>query len=84
MAEKGSVQMLGALLTNYPSMAGIGILERVTELTPAGQRNYREDVDHYKLHMEQYKTDRHRYDKEQSNILLIVRLIQSTLTPHLR
>ncbi|KAE8873352.1 hypothetical protein P3342_004768 [Pyrenophora teres f. teres] len=34
--------------------------------------------------MEQYKTDRHRYEKEQSNILLIVRLIQSTVTPHLR
>ncbi|KAK1912631.1 hypothetical protein P3342_004567 [Pyrenophora teres f. teres] len=71
-------------LTNYPSAAGIGIPERVTELTPAGQRNYREDIDHYKLHMEQHKNDRNRYDKEQSNILLIVRLIQSTVTPHLR
>ncbi|KAK1913000.1 hypothetical protein P3342_004936 [Pyrenophora teres f. teres] len=34
--------------------------------------------------MEQHKNDRNRYDKEQSNILLIVRLIQSTVTPHLR
>ncbi|KAG9377558.1 hypothetical protein A1F94_011961 [Pyrenophora tritici-repentis] len=63
--------------------AGIGEPERLSELSSSGQKAFKEDLEYYRMSMEQYKSDRHRYEKEQSSFQHIMTLIQSSVSPHL-
>ncbi|KAI8942930.1 hypothetical protein NX059_000968 [Plenodomus lindquistii] len=56
---------------------------RITDLSTAGQKAFRDDLEYHKILLEQYKNDRHDYEKEQSSLQHIVAFIQSTVTPHL-
>ncbi|KAI1681042.1 hypothetical protein KJE20_09893 [Pyrenophora tritici-repentis] len=55
--------------------AGIGEPERLSELSSSGQKAFKEDLEYYRMSMEQYKSDRHRYKKEQSSFQHIITLI---------
>ncbi|KAG9377556.1 hypothetical protein A1F94_011959 [Pyrenophora tritici-repentis] len=67
----------------HPQPAGIGEPERLSELSSSGQKAFKEDLEYYRMSMEQYKSDRHRYEKEQSSFQHIMTLIQSSVSPHL-
>ncbi|KAI1508876.1 gag-pre-integrs multi-domain protein [Pyrenophora tritici-repentis] len=71
------------VFANYQAAAGIGEPERLSELSSSGQKAFKEDLEYYRMSMEQYKSDRHRYEKEQSSFQHIMTLIQSSVSPHL-
>lgn len=70
-------------VTDYTPAANVDIPTRPTELSAGGQKAFKEDLEYYKILLEQYKSDRHEYEKEQSSLQHIVALIQSTVSPHL-
>jgi hypothetical protein len=70
-------------VTDYTPAANIEVPTRPTELSAGGQKAFKEDLEYYKILLEQYKSDRHEYEKEQSSLQHIVAFIQSTVSPHL-
>jgi hypothetical protein len=71
------------IATDYTPAANIKVPTRPTELSATSQKVFREDLEYYKILLEQYKSDRHEYKKEQSSLQHIVAFIQSTVSPHL-
>jgi hypothetical protein len=55
------------IAANYTPAANIEVSTRPTELSASGQKAFREDLEYYKILLEQYKSDRHEYGKEQSS-----------------
>lgn len=71
------------LVTDYTPAVSIDIPTRPTELSSGGQKAFKEDLEYYKILLEQYKSDRHEYEKERTSMQQIVAFIQSTVSPHL-
>lgn len=71
------------VVADYAPAANIEVPTRPTELSSGGQKAFKEDLEYYKILLEQYKNDRHDYEKEQSSLQHIVAFIQSTVSPHL-
>jgi hypothetical protein len=71
------------IVSEYTPATNIEIPTRATELSVSGQKAFKEDLEYYKLLHEQYKSDRHEYEKQQTSLQQIVAFIQSTVSPHL-
>src|SRR6478735_1675453 len=78
------VAIRAPVITNYAPAANIEIPVRQSELSTAGQKAFKEDLEYYKICHEQYKSDRHEYEKEQTSIQHIVAFIHSTVAKHLQ
>ncbi|PVH93318.1 hypothetical protein DM02DRAFT_696302 [Periconia macrospinosa] len=70
--------------TPNANVGGDDVPERLSDLSTAGQKAYKEDLDVYKLHMERYKLRLSEYKAEKASLQQIVMFIQSTVTPHLQ
>lgn len=57
---------------------------RLSELSNTGQRAYKEDLDIYKLQIEDFKIKHSDYKAEASSLRQIVIFIQNTVSPHLQ
>jgi hypothetical protein len=57
---------------------------RKQDLSAAGLQSYNEDVELYKLMLEEYKIHERSFEKEQRNLDTVTSLIQSTVSPHLQ
>lgn len=77
------VAIRAPVIAGYTPAANVGIPTRQTELSTAGQKAFKEDLEYYKILVEQYKNDRHEFEKEQASLQHIVAFIQSTVSPHL-
>ena len=71
------------IIVDYTPATNVDVPERQSELSASGQRAFKEDLEYYKILVEQYKGDRHDFEKEQSSLQQIVAFIQSTVSPHL-
>ena len=71
------------IVGDYAPAINVDIPTRPTELSTGGQKAFKEDLEYYKILLEQYKSDRHEYEKERSSLQQIVAFIQSTVSPHL-
>jgi hypothetical protein len=71
------------LVSEYTPANNIETPTRASELSVSGQKAFKEDLEYYKLLHEQYKSDRHEYEKQQASLQHIVSFIQSTVSPHL-
>jgi hypothetical protein len=71
------------IVSKYTPAANIEVPTRATELSVSGQKAFKEDLEYYKLLHKQYKSDRHKYKKQQTSLQQIVAFIQSTVSPHL-
>ena len=69
---------------NYAPVAGIEEATRLSELSNAGQKAFKEDMEHYKMLTKQYKIDRYWYKTQQKSIQHVIALIQLTVTPYLQ
>ncbi|KAK7177531.1 hypothetical protein PSPO01_16419, partial [Paraphaeosphaeria sporulosa] len=58
------VAIRAPVIANYAPAANIEILVRQSELSTAGQKAFKEDLEYYKICHEQYKSDRHEYERE--------------------
>lgn len=77
------VAIRAPVIARYPPAANVETPMRQTELSAAGQKAFKEDLEYYKILVEQYKNDRHEFEKEQASLQHIVAFIQSTVSPHL-
>ncbi|PVH91567.1 hypothetical protein DM02DRAFT_606418 [Periconia macrospinosa] len=77
------VAIRAPIIARYAPVANVEIPTRPTELSAAGQKAFKEDLEYYKILVEQYKNDRHEFEKEQASLQHIVAFIQSTVSPHL-
>lgn len=71
------------VIADYTPAANVDIPTRQTELSSGGQKAFKEDLEYYKILVEQFKNDRHEYEKERASLQHIVAFIQSTVSPHL-
>lgn len=71
------------IIANYTPAANVNVPMRQSDLSTAGQKAIKEDLEYYKILIEQYKGDRHEFEKEQSSLQQVVAFIQSTVSPHL-
>ena len=71
------------IISEYTPAANIENPTRQSELSTAGQKALKEDLEYYKILVEQYKNNRHEYEKEQASLQHIVAFTQSTVSPHL-
>jgi hypothetical protein len=55
-------------VADYTLAANIEVLTRPTELSASGQKAFKEDLEYYKILLEQYKSDRHEHEKEQLSL----------------
>jgi hypothetical protein len=60
------------------------IPQHPSELSTAGSKAYKEDVEHYKMLLEGYKISNTKYTHERAAIKEIVVLIQTTVSQHLQ
>jgi hypothetical protein len=72
------------VVAEYAPAANIPVPTRQSELSSAGQKAFKEDLEYYKLFQEQFKNDRHEYEREQASIQHIVTFIQQTVASHLQ
>jgi hypothetical protein len=77
------VPVRAPIVSEYTPATNIDISTRLSELSTAGQKAFKEDLEYYKILVEQYKSDRHEYEKEKASLQHIVAFIQSTVSPHL-
>jgi hypothetical protein len=77
------VPVRAPIIADYTPAANVETPERQSDLSSSGQRAFKEDLEYYKILFEQYKGDRHEFEKEQSSLQQIVAFIQSTVSPHL-
>jgi hypothetical protein len=68
----------------YTPAANVLNATRVSELSTAGIKAYKEDLEHYKLLDGYYKNNLSEYQAEAKGVQHIVTFIQSTVTPHLQ
>jgi hypothetical protein len=71
------------VVADYTPAANVDVPTRQSDLSSSGQKAFREDLEYYKILVEQYKGDRHEFEKEQTSLQQIVAFIQSTVSPHL-
>ena len=77
------IQVRAPIVSEYTPAANIDIPTRPSELSTTGQKAFKEDLEYYKILVEQYKSDRHEYEKEQASLQHIIAFIQSTVSPYL-
>ena len=77
------VPVRAPIIADYTPALNVDVPERQSDLSTSGQRAFKEDLEYYKILVEQYKGDRHDYEKEQSSLQQVVAFIQSTVSPHL-
>lgn len=77
------VPVRAPIVADYTPAASVDVPERQSDLSSSGQKAFKEDLEYYKILVEQYKGDRHEFEKEQSSLQQIVAFIQSTVSPHL-
>jgi hypothetical protein len=71
-------------VADYAPAANIQLPTRVSELSTAGMKAFKEDLEHYKMLDGHFKNIRHTYEDEKKSLQHIVAFIQSTVTPHLQ
>lgn len=71
------------VIADYAPAANIQEPARQSELSTAGLKAFKEDLEYYKTLSEQYRSDRHEFEKEQTSLQQITVFIQSSVTPHL-
>jgi hypothetical protein len=72
------------LPSEYTPAANVLSATRVSELSTAGMKAYKEDLEHYKMLEGFYKNNLSEYQAETKGVQHIVTFIQSTVTPHLQ
>lgn len=77
------VTITAPVIADYTPAANVETPTRQSELSAVGQKAFKEDIEYYKLRLEQYKIDTRKFEKEQSSLEQIVAFIQSTVSPHL-
>ena len=55
-----------------------------SDLSTAGQKAYKEDVEYYKIRLEAYKIHDREYREENASLEKVVLYIQATVSPHLQ
>ena len=56
------------IIADYTLAANVNVLMRQSDLSTTGQKALKEDLEYYKILIEQYKGDRHEFEKEQSSL----------------
>jgi hypothetical protein len=72
------------LPSEYTPAANVLNATRVSELSTAGMKAYKEDLEHYKILEGHYKNILSNYQAETTGVQHIVTFIQSTVTAHLQ
>lgn len=72
------------VVADYAPAANISTPTRQSELSTAGQKAFKEDLEYYKLFQEQFRNDRHEYEREQTSLQHMVTFIQQTVANHLQ
>ena len=56
------------IIADYTPASNVDVPETQSDLSTSGQRAFKEDLEYYKILVEQYKGDRHDFEKEQSSL----------------
>jgi hypothetical protein len=78
-------------ITRYERRASLGIddngerllPEHPSDLTPNGIKAWKDDVEYYKMLLEEFKNKDKKYQEEQTSLDKLVVYIQQTVSPHL-
>lgn len=84
LLEKPALPQPPRVSTGYEHPAGSPTPTRVSDLTPKGQKAYKEDVDQYKLEQEYAKSLEREYKEEQAALLQVLKFIQGSVSLHLQ
>jgi len=71
-------------ISNYAPAASVAEPTRQSELSTAGLKAFKEDLEYYKIESENYRMTLQSYEKQQTSVQQIVLFIQSTVTSHLQ
>jgi hypothetical protein len=78
-------------ITKYEGRASLGVdddgerllLENPSDLTQNGIKAWKDDVEYYKMSLEEYKNKDKKYQEERASLDKIVVYVQQTVSPHL-
>ncbi|KAK1914137.1 hypothetical protein P3342_007383 [Pyrenophora teres f. teres] len=71
-------------ISNFHGANNIEDPTNSAELSPAGLKAFKEELNIFKILFDQYKNDLRKYEKEQSDLQHISAFIQSTISTHLQ